>query len=204
VSNEPGKQDRLIDEALQDLTAGAPRDGFRRRVMARITASPEPMRVRFIEILGWRVRPAHLAAAGALAMCVLVAALVVPSLLRRGGPSPAQTQTAGNPPVVSPQVTAAASAPGAIVRLQAVNVPSPSRPRRATVPRAAGTAETPAADDASSAVQWVTVDPLPNPDPIVHRAIEIRPVEIEPLVIPEIQVPSLEAIGTVRSPGPSK
>ncbi|MBP1604418.1 MAG: hypothetical protein H6Q09_1590, partial [Acidobacteria bacterium] len=58
MSSGPSGLDRLIDETLRDLTAGAPRDGFRGRVMARITASPEPARVRRIEILGWRVRPA--------------------------------------------------------------------------------------------------------------------------------------------------
>ena len=206
MSSGPSGLDRLIDETLRDLTAGAPRDGFRGRVMARITASPEPARVRRIEILGWRVRPAHLAAAGALAACVLVAAIALPLLLRSGGPSPARTATAGSPPAVAPQVQAAAPAPGsgAAVQLQTADAPAQSRPRRATVQRAADTIETPAADEESDALQWVTVEPLPDPDPIVHSAIEITPVEIQPLVIPEIQVPSLEAGGIVRSPGPAK
>jgi hypothetical protein len=205
MSSEPEELDRLIDETLQALTAGVPREGFRGRVMARITASPEPARVRRIEILGWRVQPASLAAAAGVA-CVLVAAIVLPLLLRSGGPSPARNETARSSPAVAPQVQAAAQAPasGAAVHVQTADAPAQSRPRRATVQRAAGTIGTPAADEESEAPQWVTVEPLPDPDPIVHSAIEITPVEIQPLVIPEIQVPSLEAGGAVRSPGPAK
>jgi hypothetical protein len=208
----PGKVDRIIDEALQDLTAGEPRDGFRDRVMTRITASSEPAPVRFVEILGWRVRPAHLAAAGALATCGFLAAFVLPSLLSRSGPSPVQTQTAVNPPAVAAPAAAPAAAPTpmpaatphAAGQLLAANTPARPQPRRATVQRTADMPATPAADEQSGAVEWVTVDPLPAPDPIVNEAIEISPVEIEPLIIPDIQVPALEAGGTARSPGPAK
>jgi hypothetical protein len=205
MSSEPEELDRLIDETLQELTAGAPRDGFRGRVMARITASPEPARVRRIEILGSRVQPIRLAAAAGVA-CVLVAAIALPLLLRGGGPSPARLETASSSPAVAPQVQAAGPAPasGAAVQLPTADAPAQARPRHATVQRAADTIEAPAAGEESEAPQWVTVEPLPDPDPIVHSAIEITPVEIQPLVIPEIQVPSLEAGGIVRSPGPAK
>jgi hypothetical protein len=206
----PGKVDRIIDEALQDLTAGAPRDGFRDRVMTRITASSEPARGRVVEIVGWRVRPAHLAVAGALAACGLLAALVVPSLVPRSAPPPAQTQTASKPPAMPPLEPATTppaapeASPGAGLQLQVANTPARPRPQRATVQRAADMPAAPAADEQSGAVEWVTVDPLPAPDPIVNEAIEISPVEIEPLIIPDIQVPALEAGGTARSPGPAK
>jgi hypothetical protein len=214
MSSEPGKIDRLMDEALQDLTAGVPRDGFRERVMTRIRASSEPSRVRFVEILGWRVRPAHLVAAGALAACALLAALVLPSLLSTSTPSSVQTRTAANPPAAAPSIAAAAPAaaptpmptatPHAADQLQVANTPAQPQPRRATVQRAADMPATPAADEKSGTLEWVTVDPLPAPDPIVNEAIDISPVEIEPLTIPEIQVPALEAGGAARSPGPAK
>jgi hypothetical protein len=208
----PGKVDRIIDEALQDLTAGAPREGFRERVMTRITASSEPSRVRFVEILGWRVRLAHLAAAGALATFGLLAALVVASLVPRTAPPPAQTQTAINPPAVAAPAAAPTAAPPlmptatrhAADQLLVANTLARPQPRRATVQRAADVPATPAVDEQSGAVEWVTVDPLPAPDPIVNETIEISPVEIDPLIISEIQVPALEADGTARSPGPAK
>jgi hypothetical protein len=80
--------DVLIDKALRDLTTSAPREGFRGRVMARIAATREPSPARFIDILDWRVRPFQLATVGAVATLVLVAFLVVPSLLERGGSQP--------------------------------------------------------------------------------------------------------------------
>jgi hypothetical protein len=203
MSSEPGKIDRLMDEALQDLTAGVPRDGFRERVMTRIRASSEPSRVRFVEILGWRVRPAHLVAAGALAACALLAALVLPSLLSTSTPSSVQTRTAANPPAAAPTPMPTAT-PHAPDQLQVANTPAQPQPRRATVQRAADMPATPAADEKSGTLEWVTVDPLPAPDPIVNEAIDISPVEIEPLIIPEIQVPALEAGGAARSPGPAK
>jgi hypothetical protein len=195
MGNEPEKLDRLIDEALQDLTAGAPRDGFRGRVMARIAATPDVSPVRVIEILGWRARPFQLAAAGAVAALGLIAILVAPSMLQRGGPKPGETTIAANPPAAAPQVPKAAPVPrpGAVVQLQAAATPSPLRTRRAAVQRAADTTQARAADEETGTITRVHVSPLPEPDPIANKAIDIKSVQIEELTIPEIQVRPLDA-----------
>jgi hypothetical protein len=195
MGNEPEKLDRLIDEALRDLTTGAPHEGFRGRVMARIAATPEVSPVRFIVILGWRARPFQLAAAGAAAALGLIAILVAPSMLLRGGPKPGETTTAANPPAAAPQVPKAAPAPrpGAVVQLQEAARPSPLRTRRTVVQRAADTTQARAADEEPGPITRVHVNPLPDPDPIANKAIEIKSVQIEELTIPEIQVRPLDA-----------
>ena len=192
MSNEPERLERLIDEALRNLTAGAPRDGFRGRVMARIAATPEVSPVRFIEILGWRARPFQLAAAGAVAALGLIAILVAPSILQPGGPKPGGTTTAANPPAAAPKA-ATAPRPGAVVQLQAAARPAPLMTRRAGVQRAADTTQARAADEETGTITRVHVSPLPDPDPIANKAIDIKSVQIEELTIPEIQVRPLDA-----------
>jgi len=185
--------DALIDETLQDLTTGVPREGFRGRVMARITATPEPSQVRFIEILGWRVRPFHLATASAVGALILVAFLVVPSLLERRGAKP-DVQQAASKPVQSQLARDDAPkepAGGASVQSASVSSSQPSQ-NRVPVRQAADVLQARVREDEAGAIPWLRVDPLPDPDPIVNNAIEIKPVEIQQLDIPEIQVRPLD------------
>lgn len=185
--------DALIDETLQDLTAGAPREGFRGRVLARIVAPPEPASIPGFEIFGWRVRAIQFATVGTLAAVALVALFVVPSLLHRGGSKPAETTVATlerTPPAIrqEPKVvpSAAAQEPGA------ASQPAQPRPRRPAIERAADSLQARAADEEPSTIARVKVNPLPDPDPIVNKAIDIKPVQIEELTIPEIQVRPLD------------
>jgi hypothetical protein len=201
-SSDPGKVDRIIDEVLGDLAAGEPREGFRSRVMARIAAAPEPAPLRFIEVFGWRVRPFQLAAAGALAAAGLVAALVIPALVRPGGPAPVDATTAARPAVPAPQ--AAVERPGqagGASPVQAASLGTQPQPGQSAARRAAQTSAAQAADEDAGAIWWLRAEPLPGPDPIVNTAVEIRPVEIEQLVIPEIEVRPLDAGGKVRDIG---
>jgi hypothetical protein len=186
--------DALIDEALRDLTAGTPRDGLRGRVLARIAATSEPQRRGDVVVLGWRVQRFQLATAGALAALGLAALFLLPSLVHRGGLNPAETTTAAHAPS-SPAAEPASQGlhSDAERQTQVARVAVREQPRRSAIQRSADTLQARAADEEPSAITRVKVAPLPDPDPIVNRAIEIKPVEIEELAIPEIQVRPLDA-----------
>jgi hypothetical protein len=204
-SEPTGNLDALIDEALRDLTAGAPREGFRARVTARMGTTLEPAPIPSFEILGWRVRSLQLATVGVAAALALLAAFVIPTLFRQAGPKPAETATAAHQPAVTSQPAAVPARPAAPVRhVQAASSPAYVQPHRAAVQQVASESHTRVAAEDTGTFPSVTVDPLSDPRPIVNHAIEIKPVEIQPLVIPEIQVPSLEPAGTGKATGPGK
>lgn len=199
-SREPRPLDGLIDEALESLTSGRPRTGFRGRVLARLAESPRPASVGRA---GWRLRPFQLAAAGVVLACGLAAALIVPVLFPADGPVPTESETAASPSAVAPQPAVAASREAKVPgEMQAAELtPPPQARRRPAVRRAVDAVQALSVGDDSGTVAWASIDPLPDPTPVVNSAIEISPVEIQPLVIPEIQVPSLEAGGIPNRTG---
>ncbi len=195
MAKDTNSLDGLIDEALECLTSGRPRTGFRGRVLARIGEERRQASVARITFLGWRVRPFQLAAASIILACGLAAALIVPALLPAGGPVPAESETAASPSAVAPQPAGAASreanVPG---ELQAAELtPPPQARRRPAVRRESGTVQADPVASEADMIPWVRVDPLPDPNPIVVSPIELAPIAIEPLVIQEIQVEPLDA-----------
>ena len=194
MSRESKHLDALIDEALQDLTAGEPREGLRGRVLARIAATPESPRPGVVNVFGWRVRPVQWVTAGALAALGLVALLLVPSLVPRGGSTAPETTSADHRPTSpAPQPAFEAQAPAIAPQVQAASVAMHTQSRPPALQSEVDTAQAQAADEEPSAIPPLRVKPLPDPDPIVNQAIHIAPVQIQELAIPEIQVRPLDA-----------
>jgi hypothetical protein len=195
MTKDADRLDSIIDEALQDLTAGAPRDGFRGRVLARITETPKPAPVRIIELFGWRVRPWQAAAAGAATLVLAAAVLVAPGLWQarenalasKGRVAQGGTPTAvgGGLGPASPQV------PQVVTQVASEDRQQPAarfarRPGAAVSAAAGSTGETP------SRIPPVFIAPLAAPDEITIKPIDVTPLSIPDITIQEIQIPPIE------------
>jgi len=174
-SEPTGNLDALIDEALDDLTAGAPREGFRGRVMARITSTPEPTQIPVSRSSaggygrsrrhrrGGRARP-HRRAGDSV---------VGPSRRskaredrNRRARAEHRVAACGRPRPAQRACTTGAGAAIACTR-PAASCGSPASGKR--VPDTCRCEDT-------SMFPSVTVDPLSDPRPIVNHAIEIKPL----------------------------
>jgi len=205
MSEDTHRLDRIVDEALQDLTAGEPREGFRGRVMARIAAPPEPSPVRIIDIFGWRVRPLQLATAGAALAVLVVAVVLAPGLWPpRDLPSSpggriARGEAAGGPGSALGTRTGAAEPGAAPVRaMQAAELVGSTggQAQSARLARRRSGNELPAdaggSAESASPIPPVVIAALVPPEDISIVPIEVQPVAIRDITIQEIQIPPIE------------
>ena len=193
---EHGPLDRVIDDALESLTSGRPRIGFRGRVMARVTETSALASIRHAPVPAWRLRPFQLVAASVVLACGLAAAIIVPALFPPGVPPRAGTATATSaaPAAAQPGMAAAREA-NVTAQAQAALVTRPPRINRRAPSRGVDAADAHLAAVGADMAGWVRLDPLPDPAPIVTTLIEIEPIEIEPLGIPHIQLDPIDASG---------
>ncbi|MBE3132966.1 MAG: hypothetical protein IMZ55_05805 [Acidobacteria bacterium] len=196
MSNDADRLDNIIDEALRDLTAGGPRDGFRGRVMARIAATPEPSPVRIIELFGRRVRPWQAVTVGAAVAVLAAVALVTPGLWParelapaskgRGAHGAAPTAAGGSlsgtglqTPQVVTQVANEGSQTSAVIIAR-------RRPDATAAVEVGDTRET------SSPIRPVIIAPLAAPDEITIAPIDVKPLAIADITIQDIQITPIE------------
>jgi hypothetical protein len=215
MSEHSSRLDGVIDEALREFTDGAPADGLRRRVLAQIAAETGAGRRRRFGVVNWLARPLPLATVVGLAVIALTSALSVSRFVQ---PKPTPAVDAGriSHPWAPAEGTAAVSRPlapsesAASLASRRVPIARPATivaatrpPLRgpASIPRAATAPPPTTADEGTMPDAVVGIVPLPDPNPIASRPIEIAPLVIQPVANREIHIPSIETGGPQKRPG---
>ncbi len=201
MSKEHDELNGVIDEALQRLTSGAPSQGLRRRVLARIWAA-EPAPSRLVRLAGPRAHPLGWAAIVALAAVALAG-----SLLLSRFPQPRHEGTGGtvtaalhvSPPLHATEV--AIPPAGAVESVTSSGVATRRLPKPVLIPDESVTPPPAANDEEAHPGETIRIDPLPIPIPIADRPIEIEPLGIQPIANREIQIPLIESNRPRTGPG---
>jgi hypothetical protein len=215
MSEHSSKLDGVIDDALRELTGGAPADGLRRRVLDQIAAETGPGRRRRLGVVNWLAHPFRLATVVVLAVIALTSALSVSRFVQ---PKPTAAVDAGriSHPGAPAEGTAAVSRPLAPSEIAAslantrvpiarpatmVTATRPPLRGPASIPRAATAPPPTTADEGTIQDTVAGIVPLPDPNPIASRPIEIAPLVIQPVANREIHIPSIETGGPQKGPG---
>jgi hypothetical protein len=211
VHHDRDELDRAIDDALVALTGGAPRDGLRLRVAARI-AEPEPAPTSIWRLVRRGPGRSRWWAVIGIAAATLILAIVLtvdrrtPAPRVAGASAPAAVPGRMSGPAV-PRATGLPSKPTRSVqraasRSAADRAPGPGAaalpgPRR--WPEAAEHAATAEAIEGLPEIAPVTITSLPLPQPIVNTDIAIAPVVIRALdPEPAVQLPPAVGPGGPR------
>lgn len=215
MSSQNDGVEAVIRVTLREMTAGSPSGGLRGRVLARISGVSNLDR----EAHGWlgSVRWAALVVPlEALGVIGVVAALVLPQLLRHGQttqPLARQGSGAAIEMLSSPKArsddqpgayasTASATMAGKeTVQPVAPDVPGRTRVSARDVRRVPSAGRPWPADNASTESTIVVIAPLGEPAPIAVRPITLTPLEFQHVTIDEIEIPLLESNRPPRNPG---
>lgn len=204
MNDRSGTRDGLIDEALGALTQGAPAADVRRRVLARIAAADGTSPGRHIEVFSWRARPVRAATVLVAAVIALTGTLIVSGLIGRSPGATTETAAVSSPvSPVSHGSAASDSRTPVVEHATTVNAAERRRPSTAPIPRDSPAAPPAAALDEATPIQTGGIVPLPDPQPIADRPIEITPLVIQPVANREIHIPLIETSRPLTGPGQS-